>query len=65
MYSQDFLRSVPCWQQFPDFCNSSNPDGFFSEKWLTVSSVAVDSTTLALSGEDDVPSPPEGAFSDP
>jgi hypothetical protein len=46
----------------PDFCNSSNPDGFSSEKRLSVSSVAVDSTTLALSAEGGIPSPPEGAF---
>ena len=46
----------------PDFCNSSNPDGFFSEKGQSVSSVVGDSTTLALSGEDGVPSPPDGAF---
>jgi hypothetical protein len=48
--------------EVPDFCNSSNPDGFFLEKQLSVSSLAVDSTTLALSGEGGIPSPPEGAF---
>jgi hypothetical protein len=46
----------------PDFCDSSNPDGFSSEKPQSVSSVVVDSTNLALSGEDGVPSPPDGAF---
>jgi hypothetical protein len=57
-----FLARRAVLAAVPDFCDSSNPDGFSSEKRRSVSSVVVDSTTLALSGEDDVPSPPDGAF---